>query len=313
MHRAPVKETTINSGQASWQEAFLARHDLESSYLLHAQKWFDSLAGSLSAHCNGAFAPLLVAVNGCQGSGKTTLCAYLCALLEAQYGLRALSLSLDDFYLTRAQREALGAGVHPLLGTRGVPGTHDMALLGNTLDALLAPDCDTPVPVPRFDKARDDRRPRKEWDEVAGGVDLILLEGWCLGARPQSAGELVQPINELERDEDSDGRWRNYVNAALRRDFLPLYERVDEWVMLQAPSFACVHNWRLEQEQKLRRQNAGTGEGLMTEAQLARFIQYYQRLTGHCLKRLPARVNYLYTLDEQRQITAFKHRAALAS
>ncbi len=300
-----VSKQAVNDSAAPWQQAFLAEQGLQAAYLEHAQKWFNPLAHALSLHHGGAGRPLLVAVNGCQGSGKTTLCAYLCAQLEAQLGLRALSLSLDDFYLTRAEREALALSVHPLLRTRGVPGTHDMALLGNTLDALLASPRGGAVAVPRFDKAADDRFARAAWDEVATAVDIVLLEGWCLGARPQSESELAVPVNSLEREEDSDGRWRAHVNTALSRDFPALYDRVDCWVMLQAPSFASVYAWRLEQEQKLRDRAGNSGQGLMDEAQVARFIQFYQRLTEHCLDCLPSQVDYLYTLDERRQITAF--------
>lgn len=288
-----------------WQKAFLDQQRLDLAYLQAANRWFDPLADSLALRHGGADAPLLVAVSGCQGSGKTTLCAYLCACLQAQYGLRALSLSLDDFYLTRARRRQLGAAVHPLLATRGVPGTHDMGLLNTTLDALMASGPD-PVPVPRFDKARDDRRLRSRWDEVEGRLDVILLEGWCLGARPQAATDLVQPVNELERLEDPDGFWRGYVNDAIRRDFLPLYDRVGAWVMLQAPSFGCVYRWRLEQEHKLAGSLAGAGDGLMSDSELARFIQFYQRLTERCLDDLPSRVDYLYLLDGKRTISEMR-------
>jgi D-glycerate 3-kinase len=294
---------------------FLDQQRLDFAYLRDAQRWFAPLAESLALHQSSASsappgAPPLVAVNGCQGSGKTTLCAYLAASLQAQYGLRVLPLSLDDFYLTRARRRELAAGVHPLLATRGVPGTHDMVLLNDTLDKLLAPPGPDPVPVPRFDKARDDRRRRPLWDKVEGRLDLILLEGWCLGARPQSAIELVQPVNELERREDPDAFWRDYVNEALRRDFSPLYDRVDRWVMLQAPSFACVYRWRLEQEHKLARSRAKAGVAVMTDGQVARFIEYYQRLTEHCLATVPATVDYLFTLDEERRVTASRSGAS---
>jgi D-glycerate 3-kinase len=301
-----VSETAAQNGPAAWQTAFLAEHGLATGYLQHAQIWFKPLCDTLAAHCNGADLPRLVAVNGCQGSGKTTLCAYLVARLEAEHGLRALSLSLDDFYLPLAARKALGREVHPLLATRGVPGTHDMVLLQATLDALLAPQPSAnPVAVPRFDKSRDDRRPAVEWEQVTEAVDLVLLEGWCLGALAQDEGALRVPVNDLERDEDGDCRWREYVNAALVQDFPALYQRVNEWVMLQAPSFASVYRWRLEQERKLRASAGAGAEGVMTDPEVARFIQHYQRLTDVCLATLPARVQHLYTLDPDRNITAY--------
>jgi D-glycerate 3-kinase len=289
-----------------WQEELRRRHQLPPSYLAHAQQWFAPLAKTLAEHQIGAHRPVLVAVNGSQGSGKTTVCDYLRASLEADYGLAVVSLSLDDFYLTRAQRQNLAQTVHPLLATRGVPGTHDMTLLNHTLDALLNPAVTGPVAIPRFDKALDDRRPEARWDRIGGGVDLVLLEGWCLGAVAQTAEQLAEPVNALERDEDPDGHWRRYVNGVLAREFEPLCQRVDQWVMLRAPSFDCVYRWRMEQEQKLAASAAaGAADRIMNAAQLSRFIQFYQRLTGHCLERLPAQVHHLYALDERRQVTTY--------
>jgi len=302
----------------AWQKAFLDQHRLGTAYLRYAQCWFEPLAASLVAHLDGACeadsgVPVLMAVNGSQGCGKTTLCAYLCAYLQAQCGVRAIALSLDDFYLTRARRRELAVSVHPLLATRGVPGTHDMALLNSTLDALLAPGRTAAVPVPRFDKARDDRRLLSRWDEVEGRVDIVLLEGWCMGARPSSIEALVQPVNRLEREEDPDAFWRGYANNALQRDFLPLYERVDKWLMLAAPSFDCVYRWRLEQEHKLALSTQGEQVGVMSDEQVARFIQFYQRITEQCLATLPAAVDYLYTLDEQREIVSSRPQWDMAS
>ena len=296
----------MSDGLLSWQDDLLRRHQLPPSYLAHAQQWFAPLAKILAEHQIGAGRPVLVAVNGSQGSGKTTVCDYLRASLEADYGLAVVSLSLDDFYLTRDQRQKLARTVHPLRATRGVPGSHDMKLLNHTLDALLNPAAIDPVVIPRFDKALDDRRPQARWDRVTGGVDLVLLEGWCMGAAAQTVEQLDQPVNALEREEDPDGHWRRYVNAVLAREFEPLYRRVDQWVMLRAPSFDCVYRWRTEQERKLATSAAaGASDRIMDAAQLSRFIQYYQRLTDYCLEQLPAKVHHLYTLDERRQVTAY--------
>ena len=305
-----------------WQEELLRRHQLPRAYLAHAQKWFVPLAKSLAEHQIGASRPTLVGVNGSQGSGKTTVCDYLRGSLEADYGLAVVSLSLDDFYLTRTQRQNLAQSVHPLLATRGVPGTHDMTLLNQTLDALLDPAATGPVAIPRFDKALDDRRPQARGDRITAGVDLVLLEGWCLGAVAQTAEQLIEPVNALERDEDPDGHWRSYVNAVLAREFESLYQRVDQWVMLCAPSFDCVYRWRMEQEQKLAASVAASCTSFsrptavsrtMDAAQLSRFIQYYQRLTDHCLEQLPAQVHHLYTLDKQRQVTAYSQPTKLVN
>lgn len=286
-----------------WGEKFLAAHSLAPDYLLSAQKWFDPMAEVIVGHQGGACRPWLLALNGSQGSGKSTLCDYLVALFRHRYQRRCVVLSLDDFYLTAAQRRELAHEVHPLLRTRGVPGTHDMTLLRDILSALLAGEA---VRIPRFDKARDDRRPDPEWDEVSATVDLVLLEGWCLGALAQPAGALNRPVNTLEADEDPEGKWREYVNRVLSRDFPPVYRMADSWAMLRAPSFDCVYEWRLEQEKKLAARRSGAG--VMSDQEVARFIQFYQRLTQHCLSSLPGKVNHLYTLGADRAIDSYTYR-----
>ena len=282
-----------------WRQQFLRDERLPASYLETAARYFDPLAALLSRRRAGQGGTLLVAVNGSQGSGKSTLCTYLVAALNQGHGKSAIALSLDDFYLRRGERLDLAARVHPLLRTRGVPGTHDVALLARTLDALAAPGH---VAVPRFRKDIDDRAPPSEWDVVAAPVDVVLLEGWCLGAHSERAEALAEPVNDLERYEDADGRWRAFINESLRRDYEPLYARFALWVMLAAPSFDAVLRWRTEQEQKLREAVGGEGEGLMDAEALRRFVAHFERHTRQCLRDLPARVDVLLQLDAGRNI-----------
>ncbi len=156
----------------------------------------------------------VLGICGGQGAGKSSLAAGVVAAAE-RTGQCAVSLSLDDFYLTRAQRTDLARQVHPLLVTRGVPGTHDVALCIRTIEALLVPGNHQ---IPRFDKGQDDRQSRDKWDAVAGPFDLVVLEGWCVGAPPQPLGALSAPCNELESSTDPQGVWRGYVNDCLRSD-----------------------------------------------------------------------------------------------
>lgn len=287
-----------------WQQALLQRHQLGAVYLESAQKWFAPLAEGLATHQRRARRPVMFGLNGCQGSGKTTLVDYLCEALWHEHGLRSASVSLDDFYLTHAERQALARQVHPLFATRGVPGTHDTTLMRQTLRSALAEEPGE-VALPRFDKSRDDRHPAPDWDRVELPLDVVLLEGWCLGVEAQPPRDLAAPINALERDEDPDGTWRGYVNDTLARDFPPVYALVDRWIMLQAPSFDCVQRWRQEQEEKLReRLGPGALDRTMDAAAVARFVQHYQRLTEVALATLPGRVDYLFRLDEQRQVLA---------
>jgi D-glycerate 3-kinase len=200
-------------------------------------------------------------------------------------GLRSAVLSLDDFYLTRAERATLGRAVHPLFQTRGVPGTHDLALASSTIASLTGePGL---VAAPRFDKTRDDRAEPAAWQTYQAPVAVVILEGWCVGARPIPDGDLLLPINALERDEDAEGTWRRHVNAALHRDYRALFDSLDLRVLLRAPDFACVHGWRLEQEKGLARE-ARHSMPAMDEAAVARFIAHYERLTRWIIADEPA-------------------------
>lgn len=278
---------------------FLSQQQLPDSYRQLIKDWFAPLAEAIKTHHKGAKQPLIVGINGAQGSGKSTLAACLQFLLEQQYQLHAVSLSLDDFYYTRAERQQLAKAVHPLLAARGVPGTHDVALAIKTLNDLQQDHL--PVWLPRFDKAGDDRFPAEFAECVTEPVDVILLEGWCLGSEAEAETTLSKPVNDLETKEDPEGRWRRYVNKQLALSYPSLFDLIDLWVMLKAPSFNCVFDWRMEQENKLRQSSRQQGH-IMDEQQLARFIQFYQRITEQTLKHLPSKVHYLFELDSDRQI-----------
>lgn len=279
---------------------FLQQHHLPAAYQQQITEWFAPLAEAIKSHHKGANRPIIVGINGAQGSGKSTLAACLVYLLEQQHHLRALSLSLDDFYFTRAERQRLAQGIHPLLATRGVPGTHDIPLARKTLSDLLHKHL--PVLIPRFNKAIDDRYPPEFAECINDAVDVIVLEGWCLGAVAEDEATLTEPVNDLEASEDKNADWRRYVNKQLSLFYPKLFELIDVWIMLKAPDFQCVYDWRLEQENKLRDSTSGQHQ-IMDAAQVGRFIKYYQRITQNTLKSLPERVNYLFELDANRQIT----------
>jgi len=232
---------------------------------------------------------------GAQGSGKTTLVRTLAARLSAQ-GLRVATLSLDDLYLPRADRLDLARRIHPLLATRGVPGTHDVALGLATIAALRRGEA---AALPRFDKAADDRAPVADWPRAPADTQVLLFEGWCLGARPQSASDLAAPVNALEADEDPEGVWRGFANAALAGDYQTLFGLCDRLVLLAAPGWEVVSRWREQQEAELRESG---GTAVMTPAAVRRFIRHYERLTRHILTEMPARADLVVRLDAARAV-----------
>ena len=240
--------------------------------------------------------PMLVGINGAQGSGKTTLCRFLETLL-IEHNLRTVTLSLDDLYLTRTERLALAAHEHPLFATRGVPGTHDVALGQVILDDLLAGRM---AAVPRFDKATDDRAVVRRMVEPP--IDVVLFEGWCVGAAPQPAAHLRQPVNALERYEDAEGIWRREVNRRLATDYAELFARPELLVMLQVESFDAVRTNRALQEQKLAVSNP-EGTALMDEAALDRFLMHYERLTRWMLKEMPGRADVVIPIGQDQRPT----------
>ena len=138
-------------------------------------------------------------------------------------------------------------------------------------------------------------------------IDVVIFEGWCLGAQAQTQDQLSIAINELEQLEDADGSWRHYVNQQLKDCYTDLFSRIDLSIMLKAPSFDCVLSWRCEQETKLRfslqQQEQHAFTDCMNEAQLARFIQFYQRITEELMTTLPDNVDYLIKLDNDRTVT----------
>jgi D-glycerate 3-kinase len=173
--------------------------------------------------------------------------------------------------------------------------------MNSVIKALRTGDC---PPLPRFDKARDDRVPEGQWQPPLQPPRVVLVEGWCVGARPEPASALAAPINELERLEDIDGRWRRHVNDALASAYRPLFDALRPLVLLAAPSFDVVYRWRLEQEHKLRarlQREGGDPGRVMDDAQVARFIAHYERVTRHILAEMPDRADALVRLDAQRR------------
>lgn len=249
--------------------------------------------------------PTIIGLQGAQGTGKSTCASFLKVLLESQFGLKTLITSLDDFYLTRPERSKLAADIHPLFVTRGVPGTHDIHLLETVINNIQQQVEGATYSVPLFDKSVDDRYANEDWLTVAAPIDIMILEGWCVGISPQKIEDLNQNVNTLESEEDDKGIWRRYVNEQLEGCYADIFLQLDFLVTLQAPSFDCVYQWRSLQEKKmianLKQQGRSTSLTLNPE-QLERFISHYERLTKHALETMPSKADWLVQLREDHSV-----------
>ena len=280
---------------------FITTHSLPEEFRLTVKKYYKPLAEKFFLEFIKNKSTYFVGINGCQGSGKSTLTDYISSYLFTKYQLNVVVMSLDDFYLSREKRKKLATDIHPLLATRGVPGTHDVVALERIISQLKAQK--TGFSIPRFNKATDDPYPEDQWQTIEKPIDIILLEGWCWGVKPQTAEQLKSPINELELQQDTNGEWRNYVNEQLKSAYVPLYDEMDFWLALQAPSFDCVYKWRLEQEQKLQAKNIGlTNSKIMTPAEILNFTQYFQRLSVQSCNSISQSADTIFYLDPSRQI-----------
>lgn len=282
---------------------FMRREKLGPDFADMVARIYLSLAGRIEALA-GARAGAVAGICGSQGSGKSTGTGVLRILLEAE-GLKVATLSIDDLYLPKEAREKLARDVHPLLATRGPPGTHDVALGERLLDSLGKPGV---TAIPRFDKSRDTRADPSQWEQFQGPADIVLFEGWCVGARPQPPQALAQPVNDMERNSDPDGQWRTYVNDALAGPYQNLFGRIEFLAFLKAPSFEVVAGWRKEQEAKLRAR-VGMGAGVMSDAAIDRFVQFYERLTRFMLVEMPARADAVVRLSAGREPLALEFRS----
>lgn len=301
-------------------QRFLENHQLPPHYLQQSFAHFQILINDVVQTLKQQ-SSVVLAINGCQGSGKTTLARFLQTVFEYEHQLNVACVSIDDFYYTKQQRFQLAHQVHPLLATRGVPGTHDVQLAIKTISALTAQELNT-VTIPRFDKAQDDRATILQ--EKHSPCDIVIFEGWCIGAKAQDNQQLAQPVNNLERQQDKDAIFRRYVNHQLRDVYPPLFDLIDIHCMLKAPSFVTVYDWRLKQEKKLIQQQLSAYNSdstsdtknnlsIMSDEKIREFIQHFQRITEHMLEERPNHMHHCYHLDKNQKIVNEQHHPLTAT
>ena len=245
----------------------------------------------------------IIGLTGGQGAGKSTITQIIKIILETKYNLRVVYFSIDDFYKTYAERIKLSKKVHQLFKTRGVPGTHDISLIKKTIIDLTKKNF-KPLTIPSFDKSRDDRLPKKKWQKVKKQPQIIIFEGWCVGARPQKKKYLKKSMNSLEKKYDPNLTWRSKVNYELQNEYTKIFNKINRLIFLRIPNFECVYKWRLLQEKKL--QLTSKGKKIMSSIQVREFIMYYERITKQMLVDLTKKAYAVLYLDKKHRFNKIK-------
>jgi len=252
--------------------------------------------------------PLIIGLAGGQGSGKTTISSILTLILKRFFKLNVCKVSIDDFYKTREDRRLLSKTKHDLLMTRGVPGTHDINLLLSFFKNIKSKNFKT-LQIPKFNKAIDDRCSKSLWQKIKIKPDVIIFEGWCVGARAQTSSQLKKPINLLEKTHDQDVKWRSYVNKQLKTKYKSLFKQLDELIYLKAKNFNLLRKWRLKQEKKLWFQKKNKNNlKIMSSSDIIDFMQTYQRITQQMFNDTIRSSSIVMNLNSKHQIEKIKFK-----
>ena len=245
----------------------------------------------------------IIGLTGGQGAGKSTISSILKIILKEYFNLNTVIFSIDDFYKTLKERKKMSIKISPLFITRGVPGTHDTALLYKCLIGFKKLKFSKTL-IPKFDKSVDDRLPKRRWQNIRKKPEIVIFEGWCVGATPQKKKDLLVPVNELEKEKDKNKIWRLRVNQELKTKYKKIFNMIDNFIFLKVPSFKHVYKWRLLQEKKLRL--SSSGKKIMTDSQIKHFIMYYERITKHMFFTLDKKAKFVIKIDNKHRFKSMK-------
>ena len=252
--------------------------------------------------------PYFVGLAGGQGTGKTTISSLVQIILIKFFRLKVFRISIDDFYKTRKERISLSKRVHPMLLTRGVPGTHDINMMLNFFKKIKSKKFKK-LNLPTFDKAKDDRFNKKYWYDLKNKPDVIIFEGWCVGAKSEKNNTLKKTINSMEKTKDQKQTWRKYVNQQLKSKYKNLYSQLNCLIYLKASSFSLLQKWRLKQERKLWLNNKKNSKlKIMNKEDVINFMQTYQRITQNMFKKTPKYASIILNLNSNHQIKSAVYR-----
>ena len=252
----------------------------------------------------------IIGLAGGQGTGKTTISSLIKLILSYYFKLNVFKVSIDDFYKTRKERLKLSKTKHPLLLTRGVPGTHDIDMMNKLFSNIKKTKFRTML-IPKFDKSIDDRYNKKFWFKIKKKPDILILEGWCVGAKPEKNNTLYTPINKLEKNLDSKKKWRLHVNNQLKNKYAKLFNQMHSLLYLKAKNFNVLKSWRIKQEKKLKFKNKNKKNNkIMNNLEVLNFMMTYQRITQNMFKIAPKHSSIIIDLNDRHQIKRVKFNNA---
>ena len=288
--------------QETSTEKFSNKDKMLKSYLIPVCFWISKKVKKKQ--------PYFVGLAGGQGTGKTTISSLLEIILKKYFKLNVFKISIDDFYRTRKERFNLSKKVHPLLMTRGVPGTHDIKIMLDFFRKSKTKKFKS-FKLPKFNKAIDDRCKKNQWYTIKKRPDVVIFEGWCVGARAEKNSTIKKSINSLEKANDAQLIWRNYVNKQLKTKYKKLYDQLDCLVYLKAKNFSLLQKWRLIQEKKLWLKNKikKTKNKIMSKGDVINFMQTYQRVTQNMFKFAPRYASIILNLNSNHQIKSAVYKS----
>ena len=280
--------------QETSKEKFKNKEKMIKSFLIPISFWIANKVEKKK--------PFILGLSGGQGSGKTTISSIISIILSKYFKLNVFKISIDDFYKTRKKRLKLSKKVHPLLMVRGVPGTHDINVMLDFFKRTKEKKFKS-IKLPRFNKAIDDRYNKKLWHTVKRKPDVIILEGWCVGAKAEQNNTLKTPVNSLEKLRDQKLIWRRYVNKQLKSKYKQLYDQLNCLLFIKSKNFSLLRQWRIKQEKKLRLKNKRSNNlKIMTDKEIINFMQTYQRITQNMFKSVPKYASVILNLNSNHQI-----------
>ena len=273
---------------------FKNKERIIKSFLIPLCFWISNKANKKKSY--------FVGLAGGQGTGKTTISSLIKIILTKHFKLKVFRISIDDFYKTRKERTNLSKRVHPMLLTRGVPGTHDINMMLNFFRKAKSKNFKR-IKLPTFNKAIDDRFSKKYWYDLRNKPDVIIFEGWCVGAKPEKNITLKKTINSIEKAKDQKQIWRKYVNQQLKSKYKNLYSQLNCLIYLKAKNFSLLQKWRLKQERKLwLKSKKNLNLKIMSRGDVINFMQTYQRITQNMFRYMPRYASIILNLNTNHQI-----------